>query len=122
MAETETPEALAADLERMPAAHRRQILAMLTSAERERLDLLLKPEAADSALPDLEAHFSPWLGARLKEAGVGDGAMTAATRQLLLCSARELIEAGQGTKRNPGDRRSLLQILHGALKPAKASA
>jgi hypothetical protein len=125
MVEADTLELLTADLERLPATHRRQVLAALTPVERNRLERLLEPAAAEveSHPPAIfEACFSPWLAARLKEAEAGKGAMTAAVRQQLLRAAHEAIAEAPAAVHPVAGSRSLLQILLTALGPRKAAA
>lgn len=125
MAEGETLEAVAAELDQLPAGHRRQVLAALTVAERTTLDRLLKPAlaAVDSrAAADLAPCFSPWLGTRLRQAEAGTGPMTAAARRHLLRAAGEAIEDTPVTDRPDPGRRSLLQALFDALGPRRAAS
>lgn len=124
MAESETLEALAAELHQLPARQRRQVLAALTTPERAALDRLLQPAPAPADLrsaADLAPRFSPWLGTRLRQAEEGTGPMTAAARRQLLRVAREAIEKAPAGQRS-GAEKSLIQIFVGALSLGAAAS
>ncbi|MGQ0661101.1 hypothetical protein [Sphingosinicella sp.] len=124
MAEADGLKALVADLARIPASHRRQVLGALTPVERAAIERLLGQDAVDEAPPaamSFETCFSPWLVPRLKEAEAGKGAMTPATRHVLLRAAREAMNKSPIATRAAAGQPSLFQIVFGALRWRRAA-
>jgi hypothetical protein len=114
MREADTLAALADDLRALTERERRAVLAALSPFERAQVGALLDaaaaPAPAEPPAPDY-SRFSPWLARHLSaDGGAGDRNLTAATRELLVEAAAEIVggKPEPAAPSGPGPRRRSL--------------